>query len=133
MPSVVSSGELRGETFSSSRAPNGCVTSNGRVVSLSFSAKGHASGPFPGTFSLTGEATLTRGPYFSETFMIKSGSKTIAGSASTTKLKAMKVTCIVRLHRSRSFTFTNVPANVENTVGPTTLKFADAKFKQTFL
>lgn len=131
--SIESSGKLRGETFSTSHAPNGCVTSNGRVVSLSFSATGHASGPFTGTFSLTGEATTTRGsPYFSETFTIKSGSKTISGSASTTKLKAMKITCVVRLHRSRSFSFTNVPANVENTSGPTTLKWADGKFKQTF-
>lgn len=126
-------GKLRGETFSSSHAPNGCVTSGRRVVSLSFRAKGQASGPFPGTFTLTGEATLTAGsPYFSETFMIKSGSKTISGSASTTKLKAMKVTCNTRTHRSRSFTFTNVPANVENTLGPTTLTWTEPKFKQTF-
>jgi hypothetical protein len=130
---VDQSGKLRGETFSSANAPNGCVTSGRRVVALSFHAKGQASGPFPGTFSLTGEATPTAGsPYFSETFTIKSGSKTISGSASTTSLKAMKITCNTRTHRSRSYSFTNVPANVENTLGPTSLTWAESKLKQTF-
>jgi hypothetical protein len=129
----IRAGPYFGETFSSPNAPNGCVTSGGRVVSLSFRAKGQASGPFPGTYTLTGETTLSpRSPYFSETFMIKSGSKKISGSASTTNVKAMNVTCNSRTHRSISFSFTNVPANVENTLGLTSLGCTDRKFRQTF-
>jgi hypothetical protein len=73
-PSVWSiDSKLSGERFSSNKARSDCSGSAGP-----FQVSGKARGPFPGTFTARGNL---RGLIFHEKFEIRSGSRSVLGSA----------------------------------------------------
>jgi hypothetical protein len=66
--------KLSGERFSSSKAKSSCSGNAGI-----FQVSGKARGPFPGTFTARGE--VSGGLIFHERFEMRSGSRSISGSA----------------------------------------------------
>jgi len=66
--------KLSGERFSSGKAKSSCSGSAG-----TFQGSGKARGPFPGTFTARGK--LSSGLIYHENFEIRSGSRSISGSA----------------------------------------------------
>lgn len=74
LPSWSVNSKLSGERFSSSKAKSSCSGNAGN-----FQVSGKARGPSPGTFTARGK--LSGGLIFHEKFEIRSGSRSISGSA----------------------------------------------------
>jgi hypothetical protein len=122
-------GMLKGEKFLSRKASNSCGSGLGAGF-LKFRATGKASGPFPGTFTLSGKA-VNGGRYFNETFTIKSGAQTISGSTGSDARHGSWY--CGKYGHATTFEFSGIVYNVGSSKGNTSLKWAWALhlFSQT--
>jgi hypothetical protein len=130
-------GELEGETLSSRTVSIKCLAI-GYQNNLHFKVTGKASGPFPGTFILSGSAfgsVFQPVPYqFSETFSITSGSRSISGSVARTggTLGHSFWTCRGHGPHTPKINFNELIYKLDSSRGWTSLTYARHNFEQTF-
>lgn len=117
--------KLSGERFHSKKAHSHCSGYYG-----AFHASGTAEGPFPGTFTVRGTAS---GPLILlETFKIRSGSKSISGSADSQASGTPTYGCSRRGKLSFDFPILQYKEHRSNVAGSGYASLSGADFVQGF-